>query len=502
MRKLMVVFLMMVLLSVSAMAQQYIFKGTSSAGVINDSITFNCDFISPVSLPGAGMVMHYKGQGQSAFGEIPMPLIQGDPYYATTRQNKLQFSSNQGNMQYYFSVGTDTLMLTQSPFWSGSQWPSAEYFADFAADPIGDTMSGSGNASLDLTGSGMTYSNTKVYSYLSNATGTWPANQGTSLNLYALGLVDPANLSGTVYAMVYINIYVGPIPILTPGLYKIDITDTSFTRIGNVDYSISGGKLYMSCNISDLVSDSGWTSWPPSSGYVITSGVTFKGSLTSPALADYTMPTFYEPGTQFLNFNNNSAPSLFDISFEEIYPISLTARIKYYDPDSNLPSIRRLYFDGSMLNMGSFDHVYSDTAVFEHVLAWPDGNWHYYYFVFSDGQDTISTPLDSVRTEQIGIENEGQIPGAFALNQNYPNPFNGSTDISFEIKQMGLVTLSIYDIAGRQVDMLVNGIMQAGKYSLNWQGDGKDNRGLPSGVYFYRLSSGSDSQCRKMIYLK
>ncbi len=85
----------------------------------------------------------------------------------------------------------------------------------------------------------------------------------------------------------------------------------------------------------------------------------------------------------------------------------------------------------------------------------------------------------------------------FGLYQNYPNPYNPSTTINFQIPKAGFVTLKVYDILGREVATLVNGNKPAGKYSVTFNGSK-----LSTGVYFYRLQSGSSISIKKMVILK
>lgn len=98
-----------------------------------------------------------------------------------------------------------------------------------------------------------------------------------------------------------------------------------------------------------------------------------------------------------------------------------------------------------------------------------------------------------------GTESVDQVsvPAALELRQNYPNPFNPSTVINYNLLRAGMVTLNVYDLKGRRVATLVDSAKEAGQYSLVW-----DAADLASGIYFYRLSSGGESQTRKMILLK
>jgi hypothetical protein len=85
-------------------------------------------------------------------------------------------------------------------------------------------------------------------------------------------------------------------------------------------------------------------------------------------------------------------------------------------------------------------------------------------------------------------------PREFQLHQNYPNPFNPTTDVRYEIRDMGYVTLKIYDILGKTVATLAEGPKNAGEYSVRW-----NTSGVPSGIYFAVLREGSLSQISKMV---
>jgi hypothetical protein len=89
------------------------------------------------------------------------------------------------------------------------------------------------------------------------------------------------------------------------------------------------------------------------------------------------------------------------------------------------------------------------------------------------------------------------VPRTWTLLPNYPNPFNPTTSIRFGMPETARVRLSVYDLLGREVAVLVEGILQAGWHSATWRADN-----LPSGVYLYRLAAGEFSQHRTMLLLK
>jgi len=99
---------------------------------------------------------------------------------------------------------------------------------------------------------------------------------------------------------------------------------------------------------------------------------------------------------------------------------------------------------------------------------------------------------------EISIELEAvKLPTQFTLHNNYPNPFNPTTHISYEIPKEEFVSMKIYDMTGREVETLLEQNQQPGKYDMNF--DGGD---LSSGVYFCRLTSGSNIKIIKMLLVK
>lgn len=97
-----------------------------------------------------------------------------------------------------------------------------------------------------------------------------------------------------------------------------------------------------------------------------------------------------------------------------------------------------------------------------------------------------------------GLQNEpGGVPSSFDLSQNYPNPFNPVTNISFSIPSSEFVNLTVYDMLGKEITNLVNEQLLAGTYKIDFNASQ-----LSSGMYFYKLMSGSFSSTKKMILVK
>jgi hypothetical protein len=111
--------------------------------------------------------------------------------------------------------------------------------------------------------------------------------------------------------------------------------------------------------------------------------------------------------------------------------------------------------------------------------------------------DMQAIALDPDAIAAIAEKGAGAIPTAFALEQNYPNPFNPTTTIRFNIADHANVMLTVYDVIGREVARLADGMHQAGTYTVQF-----DASTMSSGVYYYKLSAGTFTDIKKMMILK
>ncbi|RMI17343.1 MAG: T9SS C-terminal target domain-containing protein [Calditrichaeota bacterium] len=127
------------------------------------------------------------------------------------------------------------------------------------------------------------------------------------------------------------------------------------------------------------------------------------------------------------------------------------------------------------------------------VVSWPGGR-----------RENFGAP--AVDRQQVLVEGQGTtglpssddvLPQGFVLEQNYPNPFNPQTIIRYRLPDRVEVELAVFDLSGKRVAVLVQGMQSAGWHSVRWQPQGVD-----SGVYFYRLRVGSHTITRKALYLR
>lgn len=133
----------------------------------------------------------------------------------------------------------------------------------------------------------------------------------------------------------------------------------------------------------------------------------------------------------------------------------------------------------------------------------------YASLVFINNADTskkYSVLTDSLGNYQVNVEvtsintTKNNLPTKFKLEQNYPNPFSTSTDIPYKLKNPSDVHVTIYDILGRVVRKFSVGNQAGGSHDIIW--DGRNNFGTKAatGIYFYRLQAGGQSQVKKMVF--
>jgi hypothetical protein len=135
-----------------------------------------------------------------------------------------------------------------------------------------------------------------------------------------------------------------------------------------------------------------------------------------------------------------------------------------------------------------------------------DGQWAWTPFVYYKVSAVHCNGMESdfalLRPDDV-TESEAPItPEATYLAQNFPNPFNPVTRIAFGLYKPGIISLKVYDVAGRLVREIVKGELPAGRYERVWDGNDAEGSAVSSGIYFYRLEAGTFTQTRKMVLLR
>ncbi len=139
----------------------------------------------------------------------------------------------------------------------------------------------------------------------------------------------------------------------------------------------------------------------------------------------------------------------------------------------------------------------TDTSL---VIAGLEPRQTYYWRVNSSNQfgtGTWSEVWGFGTGDAVYVSDDPGVPGGFALHQNFPNPFNPGTSIRFSIPENSVATLRVFDILGREVDVLVHERLSAGEYTVRF------NAGhLPSGTYIYQLRAGEYVETKRMSFVK
>ena len=115
-----------------------------------------------------------------------------------------------------------------------------------------------------------------------------------------------------------------------------------------------------------------------------------------------------------------------------------------------------------------------------------------------EGTGEITVPTEETFT----LERKAIIPISYTLHQNYPNPFNPITSLRYDLPEQAQVTLTVYDLMGREITQLVNTTQEAGYRSVQWNATDSFGKPVSAGVYLYQIRAGEFVQTRKMVLLK
>jgi hypothetical protein len=139
---------------------------------------------------------------------------------------------------------------------------------------------------------------------------------------------------------------------------------------------------------------------------------------------------------------------------------------------------------------GSFNMVWTQKIGASGLYAFPGASQ-------PPSPDTVRTWQVFQRIQLTDVEPGEQIARSFKLAQNYPNPFNPATKIDYVVPVSGHVTITVYDVLGREVATVLNEDLEPGTYQAAFDGGS-----LSSGVYYYKMTAGAFSQTRKMMLVK
>lgn len=406
--------------------------------------------------------------------------------------------------------------------------PTVEVFATGFVNPIGLEIDGAGNLWVGEQGTGsgntaqvsMVTPNGQVYTFLNDLPSTAPAfepvgAQDVFFDIDGKLLVMISNDAGSdsLCGRVLFVDTTGFIPGGTP-FNRTNIV-SSFD-IGTIFPGHNPFKISLGPNNDLFIVDASANAiarWNRSNGS-LSSFTTFPPIGQSEAVPTgiiYTGSNFYVGTLTGLPIPIGAA-KIYNVDLsgnKTVYQDGLTAivDIAISPIDGALYAIQHAEFGPPWLNNkgrlfriqnGVVDTLLSDMPRPSGMVFAPNGD----LFISSFSDDNIV----KVSNLPVGVEDENNfVVDNFSLEQNYPNPFNPSTSIRYTIspviasttKQSQLVTLKVYDVLGNEVATLVNEEKSAGSYEVEFT-----SGQLSSGIYFYKLQSGSFVETKKMILLR
>lgn len=296
-------------------------------------------------------------------------------------------------------------------------------------------------------------------------------------------------------------------------LDNIFVTGFSTSAAGNkqittIKYSSGGTQLWCNDTYGDVYDDIAKSiDYTPDGGAVVT-GVSKTG--TAEGTENY-VTIKYNGADGSIEWNKPYEGTNTDIAYSLV--VSQTDGCIYVTGSSktgtepgteDMLTIKYELQTGAVLDSLRYDGPANSEDVAYDIALDTAGNIYITgYTVPLGGNDFISQSSDYITLKYAGghlvkkSASSNNNPVTFRLYQNYPNPFNPVTTLKFSVPNSGMVKLAVYDVLGKEVDVLVDQHMSAGEYSVAFKGND-----LASGVYFYELTAGNFKDVKKMILKK
>ncbi len=453
------------------------------------------DSLPPVA-PGDASLF-YSTDAQATWTNLALGAVAGSPGTWETL-----CPMPDGELVYCFMTHSDSAAAFTGPKNHADAFPPP---ANVMVDPD-DEIAGDAvdiyTSACDLTGAQFGYSDTQFYATLSNATGSWPTSGGFLGPWYVysavIGNPDAAEDSIGI-AMVYADV-----PILAQtGLYWVDARDTSYVRIGDIDATITGGKLHMRCEIADLIAHPDFGPDNPSGYYGVGAGTATSMITGAQWTNDQTNIYSFYMRTDTVAPGENTAPMLVDAMAEPAgggTPDTLIRfSITYTDDDGHLAATHDLLIDSYTHTMEcpGPERDYSVGVGFTLDVPLSPGA-HTYSFSFSDG-DVVATTAPAIVNVATGVSND--VHGtALAFRSVWPQPCSSELRLAFSLDTQRRGQVHIYNTSGRHVRTLWSG--GPGEHETSWDMKDDVGRRVASGVYFAVLTDGRLSAQRKVVVLR
>ena len=342
-----------------------------------------------------------------------------------------------------------------------------------------------------------------LFTALSNTANSFPTmNTFTSYNIYFAGLANTA--TALTDSSVYVMLYSFSVPgIISPGLYKFNfnMADTSFTytRLGNIQSQVLNGKLHMACNISDLLLDPNFGSWPPqynSLGYM-------AGSIRLDIDTATLTPTFtigdFSAIAQLIFENHHyqvtqNTPPVIQYIYIDGPADAAVLRFSYFDANGDYP----LFCQGQYLSEQGYDFIPQSLDFSQPVMMYLSHTYDLTSGVEYHFNVTISDDSINFVTGPFWVANDDEtIPAVQSLSV-YPHPFNptlGGLHLAYTGNIKDFTGGSIHNLKGQLIRQLKADI-------LGWDGADDHGKTVTAGIYLLRANYKTGSFTKKVILVR
>ena len=317
------------------------------------------------------------------------------------------------------------------------------------------------------------------------------------------------------------------------------IADTVDGEMMGYEYEIEDAADYISIDTTSMrvdisaltvANDAGDTTYTISGTIVPgTMDLVADTPFEMPILADDSGPDPGDDETMTLQFFEDGTGLEIWSGIEEdyyygYYEYSDTSEIEWSATDDSITLIFMYYddyygyeeSDTISLAYEVTDDMLSLSAEFDFCEMMGDDYYYYYYdslncydmfemqFGIMDIQDiTLDFWMEMSYSGPLAIAGEiGLQPGQFKLHQAYPNPFNPTTTLKYEMGSAGSVSIDVFDVNGRKIRSLYNGIQIPGQHEIRWDAKDDHGRSMSSGVYLFKVNVNGKQQTAKSLLLK
>lgn len=375
--------------------------------------------------------------------------------------------------------------------------PMTDDLAFIGTDVFGDSLTVY-DPNLDLGDTWMGCTDDKLFFAMQNLSNDFPTmNSFTSYNAYGCAIANPdaALADSTIFAMVYANV----LGLISPGLYKIGIDaelTPSFDRIGDIQSIVSGGKLYLACNLSDLTNDPSFGEWPNFTNTLAFSALTMKLDINlstmepDVGIGDYSMPGIVIFEKHEYQASGNTVPQVTELKIE-----NNLLSFFYSDDENDFPLVCKfINQNGEEIHLESNSYDYFNGVTFSGISP----------SEIISGELLVSdNNIDFQRIEYEPTSNSEDLLPTASLACNIPNPILRGSKLNIKLSNLTTdqLELHIYNIRGQKLWSWKGYADGNNELSLHWDANIK-GKAAPAGVYLLKAKNAKTELSKKFSIIR